>query len=292
MTGEATGTGAAAAAGAGDGVANGAAAGAGTGGATGAAAGTGGVAFDWSQHGIAGDDLGFVQNKGFKGPADTVSAYRNLEKLMGAPAERLIKLPEGDDPAQWRGVYERLGAGKTVEDYKLPVPQGDNGEFAKTAANWFHEAGVPVKTAQKLAENWNKHVADLTTAQGKAQAEKDAAEATVLRGEYGPKYDEMTQRVDRAAATFGMSTDELLALKATLGPAKAMKFMDRIGSKLGVDDTLIGAEKGAGFGASSPEAARSRIAELRADKAWVAKYTSGDAEAKREMERLNRIAYG
>ena len=41
----------------------------------------------------------------------------------------------------------------------------------------------------------------------------------------------------------------------------------------------------------APDAARRRIAALRADSAWSAAYAGGDAAKRAEMTRLHRMAY-
>jgi len=41
----------------------------------------------------------------------------------------------------------------------------------------------------------------------------------------------------------------------------------------------------------SPEEARTRIATLRADRAWTAAYVNGDGAKQAEMSRLHRMAF-
>ena len=64
---------------------------------------------DWTA-GLPEEMKGYVQNKGFKDPSAVVESYRNFEKLMGVPQDRMIKLPEkAEDKAAWDSIYNRLG---------------------------------------------------------------------------------------------------------------------------------------------------------------------------------------
>jgi len=250
-------------------------------------------AFDWQAAGLDSDSLNLVQNKGFRGPKDLVESYRNLERLMGAPADRIVKLPQTDDPALWRPAYERLGAGKTADDYQLPIPEGSDGEFAKTAAKWMHEIGIPVPMAKTLVEKFNAHAAEQATAQQTEIRQRDETQLAQLKAEWGANMQANTVIVDRAAEAFGMNAEQIDALRQAMGPGEAMKFLLNIGSKLGVEDQFVSGEsRNTGFTqGGSPEQAKARINELRNDQEFVKRYAAGDAVARRELERLHRIAY-
>lgn len=248
--------------------------------------------FDWKASGLDADNLGYVQNKGFATPADAITSYRHLETLLGAPKDQIIRLPTDDKPEAWNPVYDRLGRPKDAADYKLPVPQGADDAFAKTAASWFHENGLNTKQAQGLAGKWNEYAVTQRAANETATNERHGAEIAALKTEWGAAFTENSAVVDRAAQAFGMTTEHLAGLKSAMGPAAAMKFLHAIGSKVATDDSFVGGgTRSNTFGALTPAAAQSRIAELRADTAWTAKYVSGDREARMEMDRLHRFAY-
>lgn len=274
--------------------------GAGDGGA-GAAGGDGGAgaaaaAFDWS---TAVPDEGvrtWLTAKGFKDPAALATSALNQEKLLGVPADQIIKLPKEMTPEAMRSVYERLGVPKTPEEYGLPVPEGDKGEFAKTAAGWMHKHAVPAPLARAIAGEWNEFVAAQTKAQTEAVQARDNEQITQLKGDWGAQFDANTKLVDAAAKQFGMDEAQLNALKQAMGPGAAMKFLHGIGSKLGVEgDFVDGGGKGNAQPFNTPETAKGRIATLKSDKAFVARYNSSDPvtrqEAREEIKRLHRIAY-
>lgn len=284
-------------AGAGAGAGSGAAGAGGDGGTGGAGAGAGAAAnFDWSTT-VADESVrGWVMAKGFKDPAALAQTALNQEKLLGVPADQIVRLPKEATPDAMRAVYERLGAPKDVAEYNLPVPEGDKGEFAKVAAGWMHELAVPAPLARGIAEKWNAHVAAAVKAEQEQTQARDTEQIGKLRAEWGSQFDANTALVDKAATAFGMSTEALNALKAAMGPGEAMKFMHSIGSKLGVEGDFISGEGKGGAGAfNTPAAAQARIQQLQNDKSFAQRFNSKDpttrSEARAEMSRLHKIAY-
>src|SRR5690349_8033208 len=80
---------------------------------------------------------GFVETKGWKDPGAAVESYRQLEKTIGVPAERLLKLPDKADAPEWKEIRAKVGVGapEKPEDYGIPVPEGiDPGYAGEVAA--------------------------------------------------------------------------------------------------------------------------------------------------------------
>lgn len=265
---------------------------------TGGAGGPGSAqpdAFDWGSLTLEPDARALVTDRQWKHPNDIIKSYRNLEKLTGVPPDQILKLPKGDDPAAWNDIYNRLGRPEKADGYKIPVPEGDSGEFAKTAAQWFHDAGLTQAGATKLANKWNEYVASQKTAQEEAVKLRDMQEVAALKQEWGVDYDRYTGVVDKAAEVFGMTPPQLLALKSVMGPKAAMQFMRNVGAKLGAEDkTFHDGSSSTGFNSMSPEQARSEIARLQRDRAFAQEFNSADprvrSEARAKMARLSIIA--
>lgn len=237
---------------------------------------------------------GFAQTKGWKDPASVVDGYRNLEKLVGVPKERLLKLPEKSDDPAWGDVYARLGRPDKPEAYELPVPEGyGDPEFVKGIAEVMHKHGVPKGAAQALAQFNNEYVAKLIEADTREREAKSQAELQQLKGEWGARFDEAAELARRASREFGVSEDQAKALEGALGTAGMLKLFNKIGTKLGEPRSFDpgSSDGGAGFG-MTPEAARSQIKTLQGDQDFVKRYLSGDSEARSKMERLTRIATG
>ena len=244
----------------------------------------------WTE-GMADDLKGYVELKQFKDPASLVDSYRNLEKLTGAPKERLLKLPEKEDAPEWGEIYGRLGRPAKPEEYKLPLPQGADPEFAKQASSWFHEAGISQKQAEKITAKWNEFVGNTQATQQAAGHEAMAAQDKELQKEWGAAYAKNNMIVDNVAKKFNIDDATLKQLGASMGYQKAMKFLHSLGEGLGEANFITGSGNQNFGGQMTPTAAMARISELRGDTAFVAKYAAGDASAKAEMERLHKMAY-
>lgn len=192
-------------------------------------------------------------------------------------------------------MADRLGRPKDPTGYELTklVPAGQDTKFAETAAGEFHKLGLTARQAQELTKWWNGHVEGATTAPAAENKAKYDAEVSTLKAEWGQNFEANTHLVDKAAEAFSMKPEQVEALKNAMGPAGAMKFLHGIGQKMGVSDTFISGDgrQTTFAGGMTPDQAAARIAELRKDNGFIAKYTGGDAEAKRTMDNLHRMAY-
>lgn len=237
------------------------------------------------------DTRGLIQNKGWKDPVDVINSYSNLEKLLGADkAGRGLVLPKEDaDASEWGKVYDRLGRPTSPDGYKLPVPEGDTGEFAKVAAGKFHELGLTAKQAEALAGWYNEQAGGMTAAAQAQLMQQSEADMATLESEWGQNYDANIEASRRAVREFGFSEQELDAMERGLGTANMMKKFAEIGKRLGESQFVEGKNSG-NFG-MSPEAARVRISQLKADPDWTSKYLNGNADAKAELERLMKVGY-
>lgn len=133
------------------------------------------------------DTKGWLASKNFPDAEKALMSYRNLETLFGADkAGRTLVLPKDDSDADgWKALNSKLGVPESADGYKLPMPEGVDDGFAKTAAKWFHEAGVRPAAASKIAEQWNTFVAEqvkLGEQADKAESEKQMA---ALEKEWG-----------------------------------------------------------------------------------------------------------
>jgi hypothetical protein len=255
-------------------------------------------AFDWGKQGLDTDSMALVNDRQWKGVPDVLTSYRNLEKLIGVPPERVIKLPGDKDPAEsWGAVYDRLGRPKAATDYKIPLPEGDTGEFAKAIAPIFHEAGLSQAQVQKIAEKHNALMVEQTKKATEAAKATQERELVELKAEWGADYDKHNDTVDKAAAAFGMTKEHAAALKQAMGPKAAMKFLHAIGSKIAVEGQFVAGDKGGGggFETMNPQMAEAKIKANMKDRSFMERFNSADpvvrGEARQEMDRLHQQAY-
>lgn len=239
---------------------------------------------------------GYVQNKGWKDPGELLNSYRNLEKLTGAGPDKLVKLPSPEDTQGWDEFYSKIGRPESPDGYKLPVPEGDSGEFAKVASSWFHELGLSETQAEKLAGKWNEYMGQaqqqMEVQQREQYQQTVQQDNAALQQEWGSAYEQNIQLAKVAAKEFGFDGPTIDKLEQALGFGGLMKMMQGIGSKIGEANFVSGDNGGAGrFGVMTPAQAQSQIKALQSDAGFVRRYTAGDAEARGQMEKLHKWAY-
>jgi len=200
-------------------------------------------------------------------PAAAAPAAPSAGDLAADPAatEPTVKLPGKDaTPEQWAEFYKAVGAPDKAEAYELPVPDGQDGEFAKTAATWFKDAGLLPQQAKALAGKWNEFTAAQAAASEAAETQrlaaiesKSKAEEASLKNEWGQSHDANMELARRAVRQFipqAKAGDVIAALEERMGYAETIKFMHSIGKGLGEHDAP-------GLG-GSPAAGKKSAAEI------------------------------
>jgi hypothetical protein len=119
------------------------------------------------------DNLGYVQQKGWRDPNAVMQSYRDLERLNTS------KLQEFAAPAN-------------PSDYKFSLPQGIpaegfyDGEFAEKFKSWAHAAQAPMKVAQSIHDQF------VTYSYGVLQ-EAQKEEAAALNGRIEKAHTDLTK---------------------------------------------------------------------------------------------------
>jgi len=156
---------------------------------------------DWRES-IADAELKqYVEERGFKEPADVLKAMREAEAKSAAPSK--------------------------PEEYEL----GD-GDFAKTASTWFHKHGIPADKAKGLAAEWNAFVEQQNTAADEARKQAGEAQMTALKTEWGDGYDRNLELGRQAMRKFGLSGEFIDRMAGQAGDAETIKVFSRIGAAL------------------------------------------------------------
>lgn len=269
--------------------ADGAAGGGGAGGESGNGGDTGGNdALAWMNN-LPDEDKAFVANKGWKDPANVIRGYRDLEKMRGVPAERLLRMPEDGAPQdEFDQFYSKLGRPDTPDGYEMPK-EGDQ-DFQKWARSTFHKMGIPAKAAKGLIEAYNNYAAERIKASTEDAQFKIQNERRELEKDWGARMAYNEQQAARAAQALNMQPEQVDALENVLGHAGVMKMFHQISEKLS-EDAFVGGN-GGGSDVLTPAQAQMKIAELKSDKDFRHKLLNGDLAAKRKMDELHMMAYG
>lgn len=168
----------------------------------------------------------YAESKGWKDPADAVKAIREMEGKYAVPEK--------------------------ADAYQLPVPQGQDGTFAKQAAGWMHKAGIPVAQAQALAAEWNASMAAQETAR-QTQVQQDMS---ALKQEWGTQYDANLELGRRVMRTFGIAPEKIDQISGQLGDAVTLRVFQQIGKGLGEGTLNPGSSGGSNGAPANPDAAR------------------------------------
>lgn len=258
------------------------------GGASSGASGAGSQASAWFDGFQNADHKGYVQSKGFKDPEMVVESYRNLEKAIGVPPDRLIKLPEVLDDKALDPIFTRLGKPEKPEGYTFGKAEGlePDANFVKAAQGKFHELGLTKTQGEKLAAWWNEHVGGQVKTANETKVAQSQEQLNALKKEWGNAFEQNVEVGANAAAKFGVDKNAIEAMQQVLGYDKTMKFFHQIGQGLGEDQFITGGHKP---GVMTPAAAQFELANP--DSETLKKISQGDPTTLRKRAELQKMAY-
>jgi len=260
----------------------------------------------WFHGKVDADILAHWQNKGYdvndpiKVSTELTKAYREAEKLVGAPPTQVVRIPVDPvkDPDGMKAVFQRLGMPIDPKDYDFPVLKNDKGEVTdkaleaalRTAAN---DAFLTKEAANKVAGAITKHLSEVAKAKQAEDAAALADEKSKLAANWGTNSDKNKIIAQNAAAAFKVSPEEISALEKLIGYSRVMEMFRDIGSRIG-EAKFFGTGSGDGSGnrIATRDQAKARIEELKSDKEWVKRYTGGGKAEMREMTDLTKLVVG
>ena len=167
-------------------------------------------------------------------------------KLFDKGDARTLALPDRHaSQEEWQSFYRQLGTPSAAEDYYLPLPEGDSGEFAKAIAPVLHNANITQEQASALAQGWNElqnqqmQVYQEQMRQQEAAAyARNQAEARQLEQEWQGHYDANIEFARRAKTQFlpAEKADAIVdALEGAIGMKATMQMLANIGKGLAED---------------------------------------------------------
>lgn len=243
-------------------------------------------------------DRDFVANKAWKSPQDAINAYKELEKFRGAPEDRLLKLPEKDDPQEWGKVWQKLGRPESPDKYEATLDFGEGVEVQAEAIDGLKkamfEAGATNKQVAAALDFYKSWASPLIEQQMNAQREFEAQvqrDVEVLEKELGDKFDEFVAGGRRAVEYAGFTEEAIDKIEKALGTADTYRLFGKLGN-LFAEGEGIEAKAASGSGFVTPEKAKAEIDRLKGDKDFVSRYMSNDKSAHDELRKLEKIAYG
>lgn len=212
----------------------------------------------------------WTEGEGWKSAEAMAQSAHHLEKMVGAPAESVLRVPQDGDAEAWAAVHQRLGTPATADAYEFhkadDVPV--NEKYLSVMKEVFHKHGVSQKAAAAITQANNEFL------QAHAKETQDAYEASVtaqqneLKTEWGQGYEKQMATAKGAAAKLGFTKPMVDALETELGFKGVMQFLAGLGPKVGIaEDTFEGGDGNPGFGNAqmTPAQAKAKWAELSGD---------------------------
>lgn len=240
------------------------------------------------------ETVGWMENRGLTkldmkdALANSINGFRNAEKYIGVPSDKLLRLPDWDkaDKVELDQFYNKLGRPTDPKGYKVDVPEGMPTDLADWSRTTFHELGLSEKQGNALAEKWNTLQESQRQQMTEGFKQKFQAEEVALKREWGAAFDQEVGLAKNAAKKLGLDDQMIQSMEQQLGFGGLMKRMNEIGRKLGEDGYVSGNSNN---GVMTPAQARSKIAQLQGDKDFVQKYLAGNVQAREEMNRLHEF---
>lgn len=245
--------------------------------------------------------VGHWQNRGWADkPAEHIAieatkAHREAEKLIGAPANELIRVPKtAADEAGWKSLWGRLGAPDDAAGYDFSTVKPANAEkiddkLAEVLRTSAASAHLPKDAAVAVASAFVKHLDGIAASQAAERAAALVVERESLKTNWGVNFDVNKFVASQAAQKLGIDAATVTALENQVGYAKVMGMFHSLGVKMGEDKYVAGAGGQNNPGVMSVEQATAGLKDLMADKAAMAKYVAGDREVGRQMKALQLV---
>lgn len=244
--------------------------------------------------GLPADDRAYIATKGWdkegKTPADILKSYRNIERLRGVDADKLVKLPDWKNAEEVSQFRARLGVPESPDGYENHEVQTPTGPLrAELIAKISHRIGATPAQHAEMLNATGELMTELFKAEAEEISRRNANELIDLKKEWGTRFDENNQAVDNAVAQLGLDAEFVDALKIAAGEAKTRRVLAQIGMRL--------AEHKPAAGSTTPtlmtsDIAKAQLDHLKGDREFFAKLQAGDTEARRRWTELQRVAFG
>lgn len=237
--------------------------------------------------GLQGDLKGFVQEQGFKEPGEIAEQYRNLLKLRGVGADKLLRTPDSytdvkEQEQAWNQIFDRLGRPKTAAEYGIENKEDADG--SKFMADTFHKAGLTKTQAETIVKNLTERNQGIQKTSLENQQLMAKQSVDKLKQEWGATYDNNLQIAKRGATALGWDDKKVDQMAGTMGVGETIRMLNDVGRRVG-EGTFITGNKGAET--FTPDTAQAKIKQLMTDRSFTEKLMNGDAQAKAQWQTLH-----
>lgn len=250
------------------------------------------------------ETLGYLQTRGLdkmtpdKAAMEAIKAHREAEKLIGAPADQMIRIPGVADVDGWNKVHARLGVPEKADAYDFSAVKNPDGtdlkpEDVTILRGMAHELRLDPARATVLVQK----LVGIAKQEGEKQAAtfagNSAAELAAVKQNWGANAAANNVVAQNAAAKFGLDPAALNTNGApiTIPYSKALEMFRSMGQATGEHNFISGGVLNP-TGVMTREQAQHRLEQIGTDKLWYKKFQDGDAAARKEFDDLTRLVAG
>lgn len=197
-------------------------------------------------------------------------SYASLEQRLRA--DNKVQIPnEHSSEEDWNAFYEKVGRPNKAEEYDLGLPEdiagvGLDEEAINEVRAIAHKEGLTQKQIGSLGEWYGKSIqAAIEKVNGDNQRVHDEA-ISALKKEWGSDYDAKVASAEKGAAALGLTAEELKANPAISNNPAFIKAMAKAAEMVSEKPATALRQAGEKIGINTPEEAKAKIAEIRADK--------------------------
>jgi len=230
-----------------------------------------------------------VDTKGYKTPADVLTAYVNAEKLIGVD-----KIPVPKDGVWDQTARQKLGIPETPDKYALEKPTLPEGmqwdaDFEKVALAKAHELGLTPSQVKGLMEVYTGTQIGKFGSIEQAITQQREEVSSLLKQEWGNAYPVKIENASRAARMIG--GDALIEALETSGAGnnpEIIKAFAKVGAMMGEDKMKAGLPSGFGL---TPEEAKVEANKLMASDAYMNRGHAEHSAVVQKVQSLFKQAY-
>lgn len=225
----------------------------------------------------------------------SIQAHREAEKLMGVPADQLLRFPKDlSDVDGWNKIHTKMGVPVDPKDYDFSTVKTADGnplteDVANTMRGLVAELKIPKATASVLVQK----LVDLSNKSNEGDSAVNAAELALevdkLAKNWG--FNAAANQVisDNAKRALGITDEQKEALKGVIGHAAVEEMFRNIGARIGEDNFITNPTPGGQKQVMTSADAQYRLDQLQNDSVWLTKLNNGDAATLNEFNTLTTM---
>jgi len=250
------------------------------------------------------EDKGFLEIKGWHKLPDVnaamgaaLASYREAEKKLGAPADRMVRWPDANDADGMKALHVRLGVPADAAGYDFSTVKFTDGtpiekDFETFMRDTALKHNLPKDVAPAVAAAILKFGEDAEKAEQANATVSRQAEDVKLRADWLGNYDVFKATVDRFLQTVPFTPEQKDAFTSS---AAGMKLLYAVASA-NAEDRGHGIRDGGVPGGSnrnmSREEAAQTLEQRKQDPTWLKRYREGDKAAIDEFMNLTTLMVG